>query len=168
MREPVPIADATVFLGMHHRDPELRRRSLDFFRGHFDRRVRMSFEQIGICDAVIWQQPREIQDLYYPFMDRLHSDMEIVRGGYSARELALAAQHPELHGLAPEQALLAAQVLAEGGALATHDPELLRLSCVRSRLWDWGPAPSRPPAAFPPALEALYEASRGFVHGGQE
>lgn len=75
----VPTVDATVFLGMHHRDDELRRRSLGLFCSFFTRKVRMNYEQVGICDAVIWQQSREVQDLYYPFMDRLHTDMKILR-----------------------------------------------------------------------------------------
>jgi hypothetical protein len=162
MPERGPIVDATVFLGMHHRDDLIRQRSLGFFRSYFDGQVRMNYEQVGICDAVIWQQSREIQDLYYPFMDRLHSDMKIVREGYSKRELELVVSHPELGGLRPEQALLAAQVLAREGVLATHDPGLRRLACVQSQLWDFESA--APHAAFPPEMQALYETSRAFVH----
>jgi len=166
VRDPVPFVDATVFLGMHHQDRVIRRRSLEFFRGSYAREVRMSFEQIGICDAVIWRQRREIQDRYYPFMDRLHSEMPIARGGYSARELTLAVGHPELQELQPEQALQAAQVLARGGVLVTHDPALRALPCLQSRLWDFGVP--RPPAAFPPELQALYETSCVFVHAASE
>jgi len=166
MSERIPIVDATVFLGMHHRDEQIRRRSLGFFAAHFAGRVRMSFEQVGICDAVIWQERREIQDLYYPFMDRLHSDMQIVREGYGAHELHLTLGHPRLRELRPEQGLLAAQVLASGGVLVTHDPALRELRCVQPRLWDFSAAD--PDAAFPPELQALYERSRAFVHGAGE
>lgn len=162
MAEPTAIVDATVFLGMHDQDEVLRQRSLGFFRSSFARQVWMNFEQVGICDAVIWRQSREVQDLYYPFMDRLHSDMQIVREGYSTRELDLAVSHPDLQGLRPEQALLAAQVLARRAALVTHDPVLRRLPCLQSQLWDFASADPR--AAFPPELEALYETSRVFVH----
>ncbi len=162
MPEPAPIADATVFLGMHDQDELIRQRSLGFFRSYFTRQVWMNFEQVGICDAVIWRQRREVQDLYYPFMDRLHSDMQIVRGGYSTRELDLAVSHPDLQALRPEQALLAAQVLERRAGLITHDPVLRRLPCVKSQLWDF--ESSDPHAAFPPELEALYETSRVFVH----
>jgi hypothetical protein len=164
--ERPPFVDATVFLGMHHQDPQIRRRSLGFFHGHYTQQVWMNFEQIGICDAVIWQQRREIQDAYYPFMDRLHSDMQIIREGHHTRELELALGHPELKRLRPEQALLAAQVLAREGALVSHDPELRRLPCLRSRQWDFTSAP--PDAAFPADLQALYEASCAFVHASGE
>lgn len=166
MPEPARFVDASVFLGMHHQDDVIRQRSLGFFRSYFADQVRMNFEQVGICDAVIWRQSREVQDLYYPFMDRLHSDMQIVREGYSTRELNLAAGHRELQGLRPEQALLAAQVLAHEGVLATHDPALRRLPCVQSQLWDFASSPSH--AAFPPELQALYETSRAFVHAARE
>src|SRR5262249_30575214 len=126
----------------------------------------MSFEQIGICDAVIWREPREVQDLYYPFMDRLHTDMQIVREGYCAHELHLALGHPALRRLRPEQALLAAQTLAGGSMLVTHDPELCALPYVQPRLWDF--SSSDPCAAFPPELQTLYERSRAFVHDAQE
>lgn len=154
--------DATVFLGMHHRDEPVRRRSLEFFRSYYARKVWMNFEQIGICDAVIWRQRREIQDLYYPFMDRLHSDMQIVREGYRRRELEIALAHPDLRSLRPEQALLAAQVLDRDGVLVTHDAALQHVPCVRSQLWDF--ESSAPDAVFPAELEALYETSCAFVY----
>jgi hypothetical protein len=162
MPEAAPFIDASVFMGMHHRDELIRRRSLGFFRSMFADQVRMNFEQVGICDAVIWRESREVQDLYYPFMDRLHSEMQIVREGYSSRELGLAVSHRELQGLKPEQALLAAQVLGREAVLVSHDPVLCGLPCLRSRLWDFEAA--RAPAGFPPELEALYETSRAFVH----
>jgi predicted nucleic acid-binding protein len=161
-----PFVDASVFLGMHHRDPELRRRSLRFFQGQYDTQVGMNYEQVGICDAVIWRQCRTVQDAYYPFMDRLHSDMQIVREGYQMHDLELALGDPELKRLMPEQALLAAQVIARDGVLATHDPVLQRLACLRSRLWDFESAV--PDAAFPGDLQALYQASCVFVHAPGE
>jgi predicted nucleic acid-binding protein len=160
MRDRVPLVDASVFLGMHHRDDAIRQRSLAFFCSHYERRVWMSYEQVGICDAVIWRQHRAIQDRYYPFMDRLHSDMAIVREGYRAEELGLAAEHPELRGLRTEQALLAAQVLARDGVLVSHDAALRGVPCLRARLWEFAPSP----AAFPAELQGLYEESRVFVH----
>jgi predicted nucleic acid-binding protein len=166
MVEGAPFIDAGVFLGMHHEDELTRRRSLAFFRGHVDAEARMNFEQIGICDAIIWQKSRKVQDLYYPFMDRLHSDMRILREGYTFREIDLALSHHELKGLLPEQALLAAQVLHRGVALFTHDPALRRLPCLRSHLGDFEALDPR--AAFPPELEALYEPSRSFVHTAED
>ena len=166
MRDSAPVVDASVFLGMHHRDEQIRQRSLRFFRDHFQDRVWMSFEQIGLCDSIIWRQSREVQDLYYPFMDRLHSDMRIERGGYCARELALAIGHHELQRLRPERALVAAQVLARGAVLVSHDPVLRRLRCLQSHLWDFDAV--RVPVEFPPTLQALYEISRAFIHATLE
>lgn len=166
MADQPHFVDATVFLGMHHRDDAVRDRSLAYFRDRYVAEVWMNYEQIGICDAVIWRQRREVQDLYYPFMDRLHSDMQIVRLGYRRPELELALGNPELRDLAPEQALLAGQVLARGGLLATHDAALRALPCLRDRLWDF--AAGGRTADFPAELQALYEVSRVFVYTSPE
>jgi hypothetical protein len=166
MLEDAPFIDATVFLGMHHEHDSTRERSLAFFRDHFDGELRMSFEQIGICDAVIWRQSREVQDLYYPFMDHLHSEMRIHREGYLFEELGLALDHPELRALGSAQALLAAQVLHRKGVLFTHDPALRSLPCLRSQLGTFEGSPRR--AAFPPELQALYQSSLSFVHTSKD
>lgn len=153
--------DATFFLGMHDSDESLRSLSLGYFTSHLSQRPCMNYEQIGICDAVIWLQSREIQDCYYPFMDRLHSDMAIQRRGYAYDEIRLALTHPELKKLTPNRALLAGQVLHTDGRLATHDAALAGLKCLHGRLWrmDVTQASSR----FPEPLQTLYEASRPFV-----
>lgn len=162
MAEVVPFIDASVFLGMHHADELIRQRSLAFFRSHFERRARMNFEQVGICDAIIWRQPRRVQDLYYPFMDLLHSDMQILREGYAFAELELAGSDRQLRELRPAQALLAAQVLLNAaGTLFTHDPALLALPCLASRLGDFDGLGQT--GAFPTELQGLYQASRAFI-----
>lgn len=162
MAEAAPFIDASVFLGMHHADDLIRQRSLAFFHSHFQRRARMNFEQVGICDAIIWRQPRRVQDVYYPFMDLLHSDMQILREGYAFAELEQALSDRQLRGLRPEQALLAAQVLAStAGTLFTHDPALLALPCLASRLGDFDGLD--PHGAFPAELQDLYQASRAFI-----
>jgi hypothetical protein len=160
MRDPAPVVDASVFLGMHHHDLVIRERSLAFFAAHLTERVWMSFEQIGVCDSAIWRESRSVQELYYPFMDRLQIDMPIDRGGASQRELALAIRHSELSRLRPERALVAAQVLARGAVLVSHDPVLRGLRCLRSHLWDFEGDSNR----FPSGLQALYEKSRAFVY----
>lgn len=166
MLEPAPFIDATVFLGMHHEHDSTRESSLAFFRDHFGRGVQMNFEQIGICDAIIWRQSREVQDLYYPFMDRLHSEMRIHREGYRFEELGLALEHPELRTLGSAQALLAAQVLHRQGVLFTHDPVLRDLPCLRSQLGAFDGSVGR--AAFPAELQDLYRTSRSFVHTSKD
>ncbi|VFR23826.1 hypothetical protein ANDA3_1226 [plant metagenome] len=154
--------DASFFLGMHDSDESHRQQSLAYFTRHLSSQPRMNYEQIGICDAVIWQQDRKTQDRYYPFMDRLHSDMAIQRHGYAYDEIRLALQHPELQTLAPEQALLAGQVLHHQGWLATHDATLAALPCLQGRLWR--AQTPLPASRFPEPLQALYEASRAFIH----
>jgi hypothetical protein len=166
MLEDAPFLDASIFLGMHHEDEQVRQRSLAFFRCYFASQVRMSFEQVGICDAIIWRQSREVQDLYYPFMDVLHSQMQILREGYEFREIELALEHRELQGLRPEQALLAAQVMRRESALFTHDPALRSLPCLRPLLANFERL--GPEASFPPALQALYEPSRSFIHTSKD
>jgi hypothetical protein len=166
MLEHAPFIDASVFLGMHHEHDSTRERSLAFFRDHFDRGVRMSYEQIGICDAIIWRQSREVQDLYYPFMDCLHSEMRIHREGYLFEELGLVLEHHELRALGSAQALLAAQVLHREGVLFTHDPALRSLPCLRSRLGAF--EGSLRGAAFPAELQKLYHTSLSFVHTAKD
>lgn len=48
----------------------------------------MSLESVGKCDDIIWQFPREMQDDYYPFMDRLQTQMDIQRVSYTEETLA--------------------------------------------------------------------------------
>jgi len=154
--------DATFFLGMHDGNQARRLRSLGYFTRNLSSKPRMNYEQIGICDAVIWTKSRVVQDLYYPFMDRLHSDMPILRSGYTHDEINLALSHPELKNLPPEQAIQAAQVLHNQGKLATHDPVLRGLDCLHGRLWS--PVDDGRPATFTEELQALYVASQAFVH----
>lgn len=122
----------------------------------------MNHEQIGICDAVIWKASREIQDMYYPFMDRLHTDMAIDRAGYGYRDIAHALDHPQLAALRPDRAFLVGQTLVNRGVLATHDPVLRALDCLQGSLWT--ASTDGPPSSFPPDLQALYDASRAFAY----
>ncbi|EPX9597153.1 DUF6190 family protein [Pseudomonas aeruginosa] len=158
--------DATFFLGMHDSDEARRLQSLAYFTHNLSAQPRMNYEQIGICDAVIWLQGREIQDHYYPFMDRLHSDMSIQRQGYAYDEIHLALTHPDLKGLAPERALLVGQVLHNNSRLATHDTALMALPCLQGRLWR--KEAEQLLLRFPEPLHTLYEASSVFIHIAME
>lgn len=166
MTDLLPFVDASLFLGMHHENNRLRHRAVLFFANHYQGAVRMNFEQVGLCDAIIWQQPRDIQDAYYPFMDRLHSDMAILREGYSPRELLLYARDRQLAGLRPDQAMLAAQVICAGGQLFTLDPALLALKALAGHLGDFSALDAA--AAFPPTLQTLYGQSRVYLHTQQD
>lgn len=161
MAETLPFVDASVFLGMHHQDNHLRRSALAFFASYYRRGVRMNFEQVGICDAIIWQQPRDVQDAYYPFMDRLHSDMAILREGYGRQELELYARDPQMSGLRSDQGLLALQVICNGATLYTLDPVLRHLPTLRDHLGDFA---SLDAVALPKTLQSLYGPSRVYTH----
>lgn len=117
--------DATVFMGMHARCEKLRWQSLMVMSRHFGSCVYMSLEQVGLCDDIVWGYPRHVQDDYYPFMDCLHSKMDIQRLAYSENDLILALDIMNNSGeerLASSQALVLAQVVNRDGILASHDP----------------------------------------------
>lgn len=166
MRNTMPFIDASLFLGMHHGDRVIRTRSLDFFHGHFTIGARMNFEQIGICDSVIWRQPRETQDDYYPFMDVLHTDMTFVRQGYETRHLLTAYSDERLAHLRAEQKLLVAQVLAAEAKLYTHDPALRSLPCLAEHLGSFDESSAA--GSFPTELENLYHRSKAFLLTDEE
>lgn len=166
MNDPNPHIDATAFMGMHHADARVRRLSLGFFRSQVRRPVLMNFEQIGICDAMVWRQARDVQDAYYPFMDLLHSQMPIQRGGYTDRVLRLASTEPALRSLRTHRALLAAQVLCSERPLLTHDPALRSLPCLQPLLLSFDSFD--PQARFDSPLESLYELSRKLIVTDQD
>lgn len=166
MLDAIPIIDASWFMGMHHEHSQLRARSLAFFTQHYHRQAWMSFSQVGICDAIIWKKSRELQDLYYPFMDVLHSQMRIQRAGYSEAALQRAATCDALAGLPPEKRLLAAQVLDCQAAFHTHDQDYL--GCPALKPWLVAPEASPVPGHFPDSLQQLYEASLALSIQAQE
>jgi hypothetical protein len=161
MREEAPMIDATVFMGMHHQNPDIRARSLGFFTQRYHSEVRMSFSQIGVCDAIIWKKARELQDVYYPFMDVLHSDMHILRAGYSNAALHRAASSPALAGLSAEKRLQAAQVLEANCLFYTHDRDFQDCEALKPHLAAFDAEPVA--HTFPEHLQRLYDASLALV-----
>ncbi|GAA6168367.1 DUF6190 family protein [Sessilibacter corallicola] len=119
--------DATLFLGMHYEDPVLRHRSLDVMSYAFKKKITMNLEQVGICDNIIWDYKRDIQDGYYPFMDVLHSEMNILRIPYENHDLNTAQNDSRLKidTLNLQQKLLLAQVINANGLLFTNDSIIL-------------------------------------------
>ncbi|MCG6969500.1 MAG: DUF6190 family protein [Gammaproteobacteria bacterium] len=126
--------DASAFLGMHSGDEELRRASVNLFVKNFNSKVYMSLEQVGYCDDIIWRFPRKSQDQYYPFMDRLHTEMDIHRIPYTYEDIFLSFHNQELSSLATPLALVAAQVLNNDAVLYSHNKELLALSALNGRI----------------------------------
>lgn len=146
--------DASVFLGMNSDDEDLRTASKNFFATRFDGVVLTSLDQVGACDDVIWRYSRDLQDVYYPFMDLLHSVMHIDRQPFAEADLTRAVGDRRLDRLAVGDRLLIGKVAQAGS----------RLYSLRRHLTDQGDLPVRTPEPgielrFPDDLEALYQAS---------
>ncbi|WP_405444872.1 DUF6190 family protein [Streptomyces achromogenes] len=151
--------DAALFLGMHSQDDGLRVACKAFFVERLDTRVVMNLEQVGRCDDVIWSYSRELQDLYYPFMDQLHTVMDISREGYDRVDAALALSDSDLPGQLPFiDRLLLAMVVNRKGLLHTVGPRADAFGGLPVRAVATWPAGVREPA-FPESLERLYRAS---------
>lgn len=155
---PPEFVDATVFLGMNSTDDDIRRACASFFSSRLDRGVAISLEQVGKCDHVIWSYPRAAQDVYYPFMDNLHTDLQFDRLGYDERDVAMA--HQTGGGVAIADRLLLAMVANRGGTLFTLNPTLLARQDVPVRRPD---APTRGRMSFPGQLESLYQDSLALL-----
>ncbi len=119
--------DASVFLGMHSKDEEARVSCKNYFVQRLNDKVGMSLEQVGKCDDVIWQLPREQQDAYYPFMDNLHTIMRIDRISYDDGDISAASFNQHLHGLDISDRLTMGMVVARRGVLYTINPKLVNV-----------------------------------------
>lgn len=164
--------DATVFMGMHSRFDAIRLQSLSIMSENFGQCIHMSLEQVGLCDDIVWKYPRHIQDNYYPFMDCLHSEMDIQRIPYCRSDLLVASELLEgSDRLSPCQALVLAQVINSNGVLATHDPLLKRARIDQEFLLKF-PVVTEPEKVgelgksqlFNDDIDCLYSRSRCLVH----
>lgn len=142
--------DATIFMGMHSSDEKIRIACKNFFIARMKKTIFMSLENVGKCDDVVWQFDRETQDAYYPFMDRLHTVMDIQRIPYDEKSLEARKANLKLNTF---QQLTLAQ--AQSGKLFTLDEALLNENM------DFAQAPknSSEEHKFPMDLEKAYEAS---------
>ncbi|MGW4566354.1 DUF6190 family protein [Streptomyces sp. NPDC004561] len=150
-------ADAALFLGMNSADERLRVACKAFFAARLDGTLVMSLEQVGRCDDVIWGYARELQDAYYPFMDNLHTVMDIRRVGYDEADLRRALDGTGIPDPLPvHERLLLGMVTGREGLLHTASPRLTRHPGlpVRAPAAADGPEP-----VFPGPLEALYRRS---------
>ncbi|MFJ2739936.1 DUF6190 family protein [Streptomyces sp. NPDC087440] len=153
--------DASLFMGMHSKDPDVRTACARFFAEHLRTPVLMTYEEVGRCDDVVWGRGREEQDAYYPFMDVLHSLMPIRRRAYTAQDRETLALLPSVASdLAPREQMLLASVRATGGELVTVNPRLLALAAhglpVRAPRTETGPVHFDDAQGV---LDALYETS---------
>ncbi len=147
--------DATTFLGMNAQNERLRCISVNFFAGRYHQQVNMALEQVGLCDDVIWQYSRQEQDLYYPFMDCLHTEMDIVRTPFTQQDCARANEDVRLQGLPYGNALMMAQVLNHDGILYTHDSALNNQTSLRAHIGRFDDENGQ----FETAMQDLYEQS---------
>lgn len=155
MTGPAEVIDAAAFLGMHAVDEATRRACKTFFASRLHGgEVLMSLEQVGWCDDVVWSHPRSVQDVYYPFMDTLHTEMAICRVGYDEADIQAALGTAEAINLPMRERLLMGMVLRRGAVLHTASP---RLAARR----DLPVAPVTPASdqPFPEHLERLYRSS---------
>ncbi len=164
--------DASLFMGMHSENTRTRRQSIEFMAQHFNGQVYMNLEQVGMCDEYVWQYERDIQDAYYPFMDVLHSEMDVKRIGYSQSDLNLSLlEHGiDVRHLTVQQRLLMAQVINHEGLLFTHDSHIRSNTAFHTFLGEFqsddialNEQGDRETPVFTPALDELYETSKRLV-----
>ena len=153
MGNDVEYIDYSVFLGMNARSEAIRRRCKGFLADRLEATVHMTWDHVGRCDDLIWGFSRELQDLYYPFMDALHSQRCLEREGYQDSTLRLATTDPRLQHLPVLPRLLVARALERQAVVYSVDPALLERAELPVRS---PPARSHEPA-FPEWLERLYQ-----------
>jgi len=142
--------DASIFMGMHSKDEGTRITCKNFFIEHLDQVIYMSLENVGKCDDIVWQFDRETQDLYYPFMDRLHTVMDIQRVEYTQSDLDFK---PHDKGLSTLQELTCSQAVND--KLLTLDKDLLALNLSHIK----APETHNNEKTFPGDLEDFYKDS---------
>lgn len=148
------LIDSSVFLGMHSVNEEIRISCKNYFIERLQTTIGMSLEHIGGCDNIIWLYPREVQDAYYPFMDTLHTIMNMNRLPYQENDIQLALTDSQLQPLPIYDRLLI--------ALAKNRQQLVYT--VNKQLLDKNYLPVRYPEFeseknFPKFLEDLYQTS---------
>lgn len=147
--------DSSTFLGMHALDDRLRRSCTGFFRSMMAFPLAMSFEEVGRCDDVIWSQPRDVQDAYFPFMDYLHTELPIRRVALRKADIDAAESDPRLKGLPDTDRFAVGMAIRSGAMLITANPRLLSIP----RLPVTSPGCTRARPSFPSHLEVLYKRS---------
>ncbi|MDZ8237252.1 MAG: DUF6190 family protein [Nostoc sp. ChiQUE01a] len=148
------LIDSSLFLGMHSIDERTRIVCKNYFIERLQTTISMSLEHVGGCDNIIWLYPRELQDVYYPFMDTLHTIMNIKRLPYDENDIIIALTDSELQALSMYDKLLMGfaknrkklvytvnKKLLNSGNLPIHNPQLSEEK------------------SFPESLEKLYQVS---------
>lgn len=144
---------SSLFLGMHSTNEKTRVSCKNYFVDRLSAKVTMSFEHIGGCDHIIWLYPRDVQDAYYPFMDNLHTIMDMNRLSYSKDVVRLALEDSQKN-LSMYDKLLVALAKSQKGKIYTVNKELLNQKSVPVCSPDFSDEKS-----FPNSLESLYQTS---------
>lgn len=76
-------------MGMNSSDDKVRIACKNFFIESLENKekLHMSLESVGMCDDIVWGYEREVQDSYYPFMDKLHTVMDVERIAYGEEDI---------------------------------------------------------------------------------
>lgn len=150
--------DAALFLGMHSADERLRIACKSFFTSRVDGRLVMSMEQVGRCDDTIWGLDRALQDAYYPFMDNLHTLVDIHRPAYDEADVRRGLSNPMFRRFPTHERLLLGMVVRREGRLTSASPRLVRPRPVCLPVHPPDPV-TGPEPRFPEPLEQLYRES---------
>ena len=143
--------DASVFLGVNSKDEKIRIACKSFFVKRLDKTIWMCLEQVGICDDTVWHFTREEQDAYYPYMDNLHTIMDIRRIPYNEKDLKAGNKIKKI-GLTEKLAL--SMAISRKGVLYTVDRKILSLKMKCTKTPEFSEE-----LEFPPELEKLYKNS---------
>jgi hypothetical protein len=159
-------------MGMHSIDKITRNQSLSIMSKLFSKGIYMNLEQVGMCDEYVWRYSRNIQDDYYPFMDVLHTEMDINRIGYSNADIARFNKDKQISDikLSVRSALLVAQIINNNAVLYTHDKTIVSLGYFSeylgvfpSETYNHNPPSQKKINTFSPNLDQLYDNSKSLI-----
>lgn len=117
--------DYTIFMGMHSTKEQVRIASKNFLIQRMKQDLYMSLENVGKCDDIVWQFDRKVQDAYYPFMDRLHTLMNIQRLSYTHKDIKKYENKIFPQEWSTPQKLTLSMALSHNGILYTFDERIL-------------------------------------------
>lgn len=142
--------DATIFMGMHHENDNVRISCKNFFVTRYKKTIYISLENVGRCDDVVWKFSRKQQDAYFPFMDELYTLMDIRRVPYQKKDIEKMKIN---YGLPLLETLTLSQ--SSGGNLFTINKKILNKNLKNIFL----PEKAETEFKFPASLEKLYRES---------
>jgi hypothetical protein len=146
--------DATVFLGLHSDNDAQRIAAKNFFVKNLSNELYVTYEQVAICDTVIWTFSHALQSQYYPFMDYVHTVLPFKRIAYSRRTFELL---PVESKLGFTDVLTCASAREHQYMLYTWNEHILQCPVVRSgdiSMYNYGHE-----LPFPDPIEQLYNQS---------